>query len=127
MILARLFKRENLFRKGLRINLRQYSRTLRAKAARKGYSFQQHFDDMLEKYPKMKSRFTRPIGDNLYEANHVHEGSKDDCLSCSMERLITRPPRIDEEALVFYGRIGPVNKVDCDDVIRFQSGRSECL
>ena len=79
---------------------------------------------MLKKNPKMKSKFSRPSKDNLFEPDYVHKGNKIDCVGCSSKRLAHRPERLEkEEPLVFYGTIGSANQVLRDAQVRDELNR----
>ena len=100
--------------------LRNAITKLRAKAERRDYDFQQHFDEMLQRNPKMKTRFERPSKDDLYEADYVHSGCGNDCKDCSSQRIVHRYKRLVLGSRVFYGTIGCANQVLRDALLRDQ-------
>lgn len=100
--------------------LRNAITKMRAKAERRDYDFQRHFDDMLQRNPKMKNKFDRPSKDDLYEADYIHLGYGRDCKDCSLQRTIHRQKRSVLGSRVFYGTIGCANQVLRDALLRDQ-------
>ncbi|ETS79964.1 hypothetical protein PFICI_07493 [Pestalotiopsis fici W106-1] len=77
-----------------------------------GHSILRYLDDMLEKYPGMKEKYSTPgtERDCLFEASYTHGNSKT-CKKCDISRSIQREPRTTGSPRVHYGTIGSSNTV----------------
>lgn len=67
---------------------------------------------MVDKYPTM-SKFTHrgQQQDRLFEAQYDHIWPESTCDRCDVSRLVTRPTRVGNDPLVYYGLIASGNQV----------------
>jgi nucleoside phosphorylase len=73
----------------------------------------------LEKYPEMKTQFSRPKSDWLFRPGYEHQSSKTDCsLACDPGQLVDREPRPTDEPHIHYGLIASGNQVMKNAMIR---------
>ncbi|KAL2798841.1 violaceus kinesin [Aspergillus keveii] len=67
----------------------------------------------LEKYPEMKTQFSRPKSDWLFRPGYEYQSSKTDCsLACDPGQLVDREPRPTDEPHIHYGLIASGNQMD---------------
>ncbi|CEL03122.1 hypothetical protein ASPCAL04279 [Aspergillus calidoustus] len=71
---------------------------------------------VLEEYPQMKARFSRPDTDWLFDSTYQHRQSTDDdsdgtCRACHPGERVARLPRTSDEPLVHHGVIASGNQV----------------
>ncbi|CAI7653531.1 unnamed protein product [Penicillium palitans] len=73
--------------------------------------------------PHKAVRFTRPTQEDcLFQAEYDHIAS-DTCTDCDRSKLVPRPPREHQEAVIHYGLIGSANQVVKDGRRRDQLAR----
>ncbi|KAL3482117.1 nucleoside phosphorylase domain-containing protein [Aspergillus californicus] len=86
---------------------------------RVGSQVASYLDDMLQRYPKMRTGFRHPglEEDNLFTAEYTH-GTDATCKNCDHERVVPRRPRPDVEPRIHYGTIGSANVVVKDAITR---------
>ncbi|EGX47076.1 hypothetical protein AOL_s00097g122 [Orbilia oligospora ATCC 24927] len=79
-----------------------------------------HVSKMLERYPRMKEKFSYPGTDKdlLYEADYGHTADTPTCDQCDSGKLVPRATRKNTEPAIFYGTIGSGNLVIKDGVMR---------
>jgi nucleoside phosphorylase len=80
---------------------------LRSKHIREDSEVAKYLSEMLRRYPKMATQFTRPDlqYDLLYDAEYDHIIKHATCSECDTSRLMDREPRPLEDPFVHYGLI----------------------
>src|SRR3984957_10142028 len=69
--------------------------------------------EMVARYPRMRAEFTYrgQEEDRLFDVASDHCGLENNCDTCEMSRLVTRPDRDRHDPLIYYGLIASGNQV----------------
>lgn len=93
--------------------------TLQALEMRRGTRIPEFLQEMFERNPKMKKKFSfqQSENDQLFEAAYSH-GSGTDCSNCQRDRTVKRDARDDDEPVIHYGNIASGDEVMKDGPTR---------
>jgi nucleoside phosphorylase len=82
--------------------------------------FPRYLSEMASKYPRLRAASTAPSSqdDKLFEADYNHVVGEATCVRCDVDRLVSRPPRADNNPAVHYGLIASGNQVMKDGKTR---------
>ncbi|KAI9786931.1 MAG: hypothetical protein M1839_005162 [Geoglossum umbratile] len=93
---------------------------LESKHMTEGPELMKYLSEMLERYPRLATRFARPDVqyDLLYDTEYDHILENATCSQCDPGRLIDREPRLLEEPIIHYGLIASGDQVMRDGATR---------
>lgn len=93
---------------------------LQSKHLRLRSNISAYVEEMLQKHPAMRERFTHPGPDNdqLFSPNYDHVDDAPTCQSCDTSRQVKRPARATDDPKIHYGLIASANQVMRDGQTR---------